>query len=390
MHQFYHHHHLHHHQQQQQQQQQQSYLNNSNNNNSSSSSSSNQQQLFNLLSTYQHFNQLSHYQFPAHPTMMSPSFPTTSSSHHLPSANSAAATAATTTASTDSVIKNCLFNNKNDTSTHLTTHLQGVNKIYFHNNNNCSNDSNNTSDDLKPATKKRKKTSKLTKSDSTPNKDAESTKNDLQQNNVVKVELDQSDNNTAENEDSKSSVKDSKNNHCNNTAPTTTITTTPSINFNTQTTTSTYRKLPNATTNNIAYNHNGSGKNYYSNYNSHNNSPPLSLQTQRVLANVRERQRTQSLNDAFSQLRKIVPTLPSDKLSKIQTLKLATRYIDFLYDQLENNKQQQQQHQQQQQQQHQSMDEFANGGYVSGLNGSPVISSDKLGYAFSVWRMEGA
>ncbi len=62
--------------------------------------------------------------------------------------------------------------------------------------------------------------------------------------------------------------------------------------------------------------------------------PPQSfedLQTQRVMANVRERQRTQSLNDAFSQLRKIIPTLPSDKLSKIQTLKLASRYIDFLY-----------------------------------------------------------
>nr|AAL05567.1 HRO-TWI [Helobdella robusta] len=324
--------------------------------------------------------------------MMSPSFPTTSSSHHLRRLTQQQQRQRRQPASTDSVIKNCLFNNKNDTSTHLTTHLQGVNKIYFHNNNNCSNDSNNNSVDLKPATKKRKKNiKKLTKSDSRPIRTSESTKNDLQQNNVVKVELDQSDNNTAENEDSKSSVKDSKNNnHCNNTAPTTTITTTPSINFNTQTTTSTYRKLPNATTNNIAYNHNGSGKNYYSNYNSHNNSPPLSLQTQRVLANVRERQRTQSLNDAFSQLRKIVPTLPSDKLSKIQTLKLATRYIDFLYDQLENNKQQQQQHQQQQQQQHQSMDEFANGGYVSGLNGSPVISSDKLGYAFSVWRMEGA
>lgn len=55
------------------------------------------------------------------------------------------------------------------------------------------------------------------------------------------------------------------------------------------------------------------------------------LQCQRILANVRERQRTQSLNDAFAQLRKIIPTLPSDKLSKIQTLKLASRYIDFLY-----------------------------------------------------------
>ncbi|GLD63565.1 twist-related protein 2-like isoform X2 [Lates japonicus] len=55
------------------------------------------------------------------------------------------------------------------------------------------------------------------------------------------------------------------------------------------------------------------------------------LQSQRVMANVRERQRTQSLNEAFAALRKIIPTLPSDKLSKIQTLKLAARYIDFLY-----------------------------------------------------------
>lgn len=46
----------------------------------------------------------------------------------------------------------------------------------------------------------------------------------------------------------------------------------------------------------------------------------------RSMANVRERQRTQSLNEAFGSLRKIIPTLPSDKLSKIQTLKLALRY----------------------------------------------------------------
>ncbi|CAL1682168.1 unnamed protein product [Lasius platythorax] len=54
-------------------------------------------------------------------------------------------------------------------------------------------------------------------------------------------------------------------------------------------------------------------------------------QNQRAMANVRERQRTQSLNDAFAALRRIIPTLPSDKLSKIQTLKLAARYIDFLF-----------------------------------------------------------
>jgi len=47
----------------------------------------------------------------------------------------------------------------------------------------------------------------------------------------------------------------------------------------------------------------------------------------RSMANVRERQRTQSLNEAFASLRKIIPTLPSDKLSKIQTLKLASRYV---------------------------------------------------------------
>jgi hypothetical protein len=48
----------------------------------------------------------------------------------------------------------------------------------------------------------------------------------------------------------------------------------------------------------------------------------------RSMANVRERQRTQSLNEAFTTLRKVIPTLPSDKLSKIQTLKLASRYVE--------------------------------------------------------------
>ena len=64
---------------------------------------------------------------------------------------------------------------------------------------------------------------------------------------------------------------------------------------------------------------------------SHHQLQHHDVQSQRVLANVRERQRTQSLNDAFASLRKIIPTLPSDKLSKIQTLNLAARYIDFLY-----------------------------------------------------------
>ena len=38
-----------------------------------------------------------------------------------------------------------------------------------------------------------------------------------------------------------------------------------------------------------------------------------------IAANVRERQRTQSLNEAFGKLREIVPTQPSDKLSKRET-----------------------------------------------------------------------
>lgn len=91
------------------------------------------------------------------------------------------------------------------------------------------------------------------------------------------------------------------------------------------------------------------------------------LQNQRVMANVRERQRTQSLNEAFSQLRKIIPTLPSDKLSKIQTLKLASRYIDFLYQVLRSDE------------------------ADTKLNSScSYVASERLSYAFSVWRMEGA
>ena len=90
------------------------------------------------------------------------------------------------------------------------------------------------------------------------------------------------------------------------------------------------------------------------------------VQNQRVLANVRERQRTQSLNEAFSSLRKIIPTLPSDKLSKIQTLKLASRYIDFLYQVLQSDQ----------------MD--------SKMASCSYVAHERLSYAFSVWRMEGA
>ena len=95
------------------------------------------------------------------------------------------------------------------------------------------------------------------------------------------------------------------------------------------------------------------------------------IQTQRVMANVRERQRTQSLNDAFAQLRQIIPTLPSDKLSKIQTLKLATRYIDFLYSVLRSDN---------------SFEIYAN----SKMTSCNYVANERLSYAFSVWRMEGS
>lgn len=95
------------------------------------------------------------------------------------------------------------------------------------------------------------------------------------------------------------------------------------------------------------------------------------LQTQRVLANVRERQRTQSLNEAFASLRKSIPTLPSDKLSKIQTLKLAARYIDFLYHVLST-----------------SSPENPGDSDVLG-NVCSYTAHEKLSRAFSMWRMEG-
>lgn len=56
------------------------------------------------------------------------------------------------------------------------------------------------------------------------------------------------------------------------------------------------------------------------------------LTAQRASANLRERDRTRQLNEAFTLLRKHVPTMPSDKMSKIHTLKIASDYIRFLDD----------------------------------------------------------
>ncbi|GBO31581.1 Transcription factor 15, partial [Araneus ventricosus] len=52
---------------------------------------------------------------------------------------------------------------------------------------------------------------------------------------------------------------------------------------------------------------------------------------QRTVANARERNRTSSVNVAFSLLRTHIPTEPKDrKLSKIETLRLAVSYIKHL------------------------------------------------------------
>jgi hypothetical protein len=54
---------------------------------------------------------------------------------------------------------------------------------------------------------------------------------------------------------------------------------------------------------------------------------------QRYAANMRERRRMQSINEAFEGLRIYLPTLPYEKkLSKVDTLRLSIAYINFLTD----------------------------------------------------------
>ncbi|XP_017770710.1 PREDICTED: pancreas transcription factor 1 subunit alpha [Nicrophorus vespilloides] len=65
-------------------------------------------------------------------------------------------------------------------------------------------------------------------------------------------------------------------------------------------------------------------------YRRRNKCPQQQIQ-QRQAANLRERKRMQSINDAFEGLRAHIPTLPYEKrLSKVDTLKLAIGYINFL------------------------------------------------------------
>ncbi|XP_045899966.1 basic helix-loop-helix transcription factor scleraxis-like [Micropterus dolomieu] len=60
-------------------------------------------------------------------------------------------------------------------------------------------------------------------------------------------------------------------------------------------------------------------------------SSPSGEGRQRTAANARERDRTNSVNTAFTALRTLIPTEPADrKLSKIETLRLASSYISHL------------------------------------------------------------
>ncbi|XP_057686048.1 transcription factor 15 [Corythoichthys intestinalis] len=57
----------------------------------------------------------------------------------------------------------------------------------------------------------------------------------------------------------------------------------------------------------------------------------LGVSKQRQAANARERDRTHSVNTAFTTLRTLIPTEPADrKLSKVETLRLACSYISHL------------------------------------------------------------
>lgn len=61
---------------------------------------------------------------------------------------------------------------------------------------------------------------------------------------------------------------------------------------------------------------------------------------QRKAANLRERRRMKSINDAFDSLRKCIPTndaITDRKLSKVDTLKLAMKYITYLSDMIQSS-----------------------------------------------------
>ncbi|XP_045482486.1 heart- and neural crest derivatives-expressed protein 2-like [Harmonia axyridis] len=68
------------------------------------------------------------------------------------------------------------------------------------------------------------------------------------------------------------------------------------------------------------------------------NVPYVRVVKRRTTANKKERRRTQSINNAYADLRDCIPNVPADtKLSKIKTLRLATSYISYLTKALESD-----------------------------------------------------
>ncbi|XP_066254972.1 heart- and neural crest derivatives-expressed protein 2-like [Euwallacea similis] len=66
--------------------------------------------------------------------------------------------------------------------------------------------------------------------------------------------------------------------------------------------------------------------------------PFVRVVKRRSTANKKERRRTQSINNAYQDLRSCIPNVPIDtKLSKIKTLRLATSYISYLTRALETD-----------------------------------------------------
>lgn len=72
--------------------------------------------------------------------------------------------------------------------------------------------------------------------------------------------------------------------------------------------------------------------------NRHMGTPYVRVVKRRSTANKKERRRTQSINNAYADLRDCIPNVPADtKLSKIKTLRLATSYILYLIGVLETD-----------------------------------------------------
>lgn len=89
----------------------------------------------------------------------------------------------------------------------------------------------------------------------------------------------------------------------------------------------------------LSVSHENQPNHFFGNYDSEkgyyemniNSNSIVRVVKRRNTANKKERRRTQSINNAFADLRDCIPNVPADtKLSKIKTLRLATSYIGYL------------------------------------------------------------